>query len=532
MRVAKISLMLFVLVVLGIAGIRIFFKPAADITAWNGSSNTAPMLAERSDDEISYTQEVRTLTARLKRQEEEVREKDKAHQEEINGLRQQLREQASNANNKLGQEVKTLADRNDALNQQNEELRAQMIQMQELLGQMQARQEEMANREPPDVSAQVAAELAKITGKTAEEVRSSDNTDGKKPDDAPRENVFTGLIEDGKHSVNHLLGDDSGKPPALRPGANSDTAGAGGISAPLPGADGRVHFQPYGAVTNGQGNSISNLLNQGGNVFNGNGPGSNTGQNPLAPPGQQQVQTRWPVYTLPVTTMLTGAVTLTPMVGRVPVGGNVHDPFKFQAELGADNLAANGHRIPGVAKVIVAGTVVGNREQECVRGAIQVMTFIFKDGRIHTVGDGANHDSNGGLGYLADPWGKPCIRGTYINNGSEYLTSRATAAFLEGLAGAYGNAQVRRSTDANGFRDTYISGNTYQYAASQGIGSTAAEIAAYVRERAMDAFDVVYVPQAHKVQIILEQQVDIDYDTQARKVSYLRQPQNPGVNHD
>ena len=185
----------------------------------------------------------------------------------------------------------------------------------------------------------------------------------------------------------------------------------------------------------------------------------------------------------------------------------------------------------GVVKVIAAGTVVGNREQECVRGAIQVLTFIFRDGRIHTVGDGTSRDSNGGLGYLADPWGKPCIRGTYINNGSEYLTSRATAAFLEGLAGAYGNAQVRRSTDANGWRDTYISGNTYQYAASQGIGSTAAEIAAYVRERAMDAFDVVYVPQAHKVQIILEQQVDIDYDTQARKVSYLRHSAN-GARHD
>jgi len=86
-------------------------------------------------------------------------------------------------------------------------------------------------------------------------------------------------------------------------------------------------------------------------------------------------------------------------------------------------------------------------------------------------------------------------------------------------------------TDASGFRDTYISGNTYQYAASQGVGSTAAEIAAYVRERAMDAFDVVYVPQAHKVQIILEQQVDIDYDTQARKVSYLRNSAN-GARHD
>lgn len=530
MRMAKIVLTLFLLAILGIAGVSVYFRSSPDLAAWNHNNNNLSPLAERSDDDISYSQEVRTLTARLKQQADDAKEKDQARQREIDGLRQQLREQASNASSKLNQEVQGLTERNNALNQQNNEMRAQMAQMQELMNQMQAQQEALANREPPDVSAQVAAELAKITGKTPEAVRAEADKE-KRDDTAPRENVFTGLIEDGKNGVNHLLGDDSGKPPALRPGANSDTAGAGGISAPLPGADGRVHFQPYGAVTNGQGNSISNLLNQGGNVFNGNGPGSNAGQNPLAPPGQQQVQTRWPVYTLPVTTMLTGAVTLTPMVGRVPVGGNVHDPFKFQAELGADNLAANGHRIPGVAKVIVAGTVVGNREQECVRGAIQVMTFIFKDGRIHTVGDGANHDSNGGLGYLADPWGKPCIRGTYINNGSEYLTSRATAAFLEGLAGAYGNAQVRRSTDANGFRDTYISGNTYQYAASQGIGSTAAEIAAYVRERAMDAFDVVYVPQAHKVQIILEQQIDIDYDTQARKVSYLRGTA-PGVRHD
>lgn len=530
MRMAKIVLTLFLLAILGIAGVSVYFRSSPDLAAWNHNNNNLSPLAERSDDDISYSQEVRTLTARLKQQADDAKEKDQARQREIDGLRQQLREQASNASSKLNQEVQGLTERNNALNQQNNEMRAQMAQMQELMNQMQAQQEALANREPPDVSAQVAAELAKITGKTPEAVRAEADKE-KRDDTAPRENVFTGLIEDGKNGVNHLLGDDSGKPPALRPGANSDTAGAGGISAPLPGADGRVHFQPYGAVTNGQGNSISNLLNQGGNVFNGNGPGSNAGQNPLAPPGQQQVQTRWPVYTLPVTTMLTGAVTLTPMVGRVPVGGNVHDPFKFQAELGADNLAANGHRIPGVAKVIVAGTVVGNREQECVRGAIQVMTFIFKDGRIHTVGDGANHDSNGGLGYLADPWGKPCIRGTYINNGSEYLTSRVTAAFLEGLAGAYGNAQVRRSTDANGFRDTYISGNTYQYAASQGIGSTAAEIAAYVRERAMDAFDVVYVPQAHKVQIILEQQIDIDYDTQARKVSYLRGTA-PGVRHD
>ena len=548
MNMAKIILTVFLMAVIALLGVSVYFRSSPDISAWSNNSNTLSPLDERSDDDISYSQEVRTLTARLKQQADDAKEKDQARQREIDGLRQQLREQSTSTNSKLNQEVQGLTERNNELNRQNSELQAQMAQMQEQMSQMQARQEEMANREPPDVSAQVAAELAKITGKTPEEVRAGADTE--KRDDAPRENVFTGLLEDGKRSADSLLADgkntagnlfaegknavdnllNDNKPQALRPGTDkAEPAAQSGISKPIPGADGRVHFQPYGTISGAQGDSISNLLNRGGNVFNGN-QDSGSGQNlPAAQP--QQLQTRWPVYTLPVTTMLTGAVTLTPMVGRVPVGGNVHDPFKFQVQLGADNLAANGHRIPGVVKVIAAGTVVGNREQACVRGAIQVLTFIFKDGRIHTVGDGTSRDSNGGLGYLADPYGRPCIRGEYINNGSEYLTSRATAAFLEGLAGAYGNAQIRRSTNANGWRDTYISGNTYQYAASQGIGSTAAEIASYVRERAMDAIDVVYVPQAHPVQIILEQQVEIDYDTQARKVSYLQNP-TAGARHD
>ena len=146
------------------------------------------------------------------------------------------------------------------------------------------------------------------------------------------------------------------------------------------------------------------------------------------------------------------------------------------------------------------------------------------------MGGGNSDSASGGLGYLADPWGKPCIRGEYINNGSEYLSSRAGAAFLEGLANAYGNAQLRRTTDGNGLRETYVSGNTYQFAAAQGVSSTAAEIADYVRERAMDAFDVIYVPQAQKVQIILEQQVNIDYDMAGRKVSYAKEKRK--VNHD
>ena len=221
MRMAKIVLTLFLLAVLGIAGVSVYFRSSPDMAVWNHNSNNLSPLAERSDDDISYSQEVRTLTARLKQQADEAKEKDQARQREIDNLRQQLREQSTSTNSKLNQEVQGLAERNNALNRQNSELQAQMAQMQETLGQMQARQEEMANREPPDVSAQVAAELAKITGKTPEEVRAGATDKDTKRDDTPRENVFTGLLEEGKNAVNNLTGEDN-KPPPLRA---SDVAG-------------------------------------------------------------------------------------------------------------------------------------------------------------------------------------------------------------------------------------------------------------------------------------------------------------------
>lgn len=240
--------------------------------------------------------------------------------------------------------------------------------------------------------------------------------------------------------------------------------------------------------------------------------------------------TVFPVYTLPVTTMLTDSTLLTPLIGRVPFGGNINDPFKFQLEFGAANLAANGHMIPGVHKAIATGLATGNREQSCVRGMVTAMTFIFEDGRIHTVGGGENRSTQGGIGYLADPTGKPCIFGQYINNAGQYLKGRTFAAFLEGLAAAYGQSQISQTENNNGGIRSFVSGNTYQFAAAQGISNSAAEVADYVRERAIDAFDVVYVPQATQVQMIVEQQINIDYNTKSRKINYLNDYQ--GVSYD
>lgn len=232
-----------------------------------------------------------------------------------------------------------------------------------------------------------------------------------------------------------------------------------------------------------------------------------------------------PVYTLPDAATLVNNSTMTPLVGRVPVRNSLRDPFRFKLITGATNLASNGHRIPGIANAVWTGYAVGVREQSCVRAYIDTVTFTFEDGRITTARKGKGNESetasvNDNLGYLTDRWGKPCIRGRYFNNAGSYLRDRGMAAFLDGLANAYAQAQVTTQRDYGGGLSSYISGNTYQYAFGKGVGNSAGEIADYVAERAEGAFDVIYVPPGIDVQIFIETQIAIDYDTDGRKLRY------------
>ena len=232
-----------------------------------------------------------------------------------------------------------------------------------------------------------------------------------------------------------------------------------------------------------------------------------------------------PVYTLPDAATLVDNAMMTPLIGRVPFRGRVTDPFRFKLITGADNLAANGLRIPGVANAVWTGYAVGVREQSCVRAYLDTVTFVFEDGRIHTVhrgkgqGGAVSVSVQQNLGYLTDPWGKPCIRGQFFDNAGRYLKDRGLAAFLDGLADAYAHAQVTTDRSIYGL-DSYVSGNTYEYAAAQGLSGSAGEIADYVRERASDAFDVVYVPPGQGVQIFVEAEIPIDYDTAGRQLQY------------
>ena len=130
----------------------------------------------------------------------------------------------------------------------------------------------------------------------------------------------------------------------------------------------------------------------------------------------------------------------------MPFRGRLRDPFRFKLITGATNLASNGHHIPGIANAVWTGYVVGCANSPA-RAPISTRSPSFEDGRIHAVHKGKGQHAQDAsvqdnLGFLTDPWGKPCIRGQYFNNAGAYLRDRGVAAFLDGLADAYANAQL------------------------------------------------------------------------------------------
>ncbi|MGV8241708.1 TIGR03752 family integrating conjugative element protein, partial [Pseudomonas aeruginosa] len=70
----------------------------------------------------------------------------------------------------------------------------------------------------------------------------------------------------------------------------------------------------------------------------------------------------------------------------------------------------------------------------CVRGQVRSITFVFHDGTIRTIPEdreGNQQDNqqqnsqSGGLGWISDPHGIPCVSGERRSNAQQYLGSQA-----------------------------------------------------------------------------------------------------------
>ena len=243
-----------------------------------------------------------------------------------------------------------------------------------------------------------------------------------------------------------------------------------------------------------------------------------------------------PVYTVPSNSTLMGSIAMTALIGRVPIDGTVNDPYPFKVLIGPDNLTANGIDIPDVAGAVVSGTASGDWTLSCVRGQIRSVTFVFQDGTIRTVpedgnraqgsggqANGANGNSttHGGLGWISDPYGIPCVSGERRSNAQQYLGSQALITAAGAGAASLiksNNGSVAVVANSNGSLGTVgISGNE---AMGRILAGGVQEMSQWVNKLYGQAFAAVYVQPGAKVAVHLEQPLNIDYDAKGRRVNH------------
>jgi len=245
--------------------------------------------------------------------------------------------------------------------------------------------------------------------------------------------------------------------------------------------------------------------------------------NPLN--GTARGETAGARYTIPDGATLFSNTTMTALLGKVPIGGRVASPHRFKVITGSENLAANSQRLAKpVSRVIWTGYALGNREQSCVVANVDTVTLIFADGTISTTTTKQQNEVRVNerqyLGYLSDAWGKPCIRGQLYDNNTDHLRDRVGVAALAALAQATSAATTVIAKDATTGETATLVTDAGQFIAGASVAGAAQETLEFVKERALDAFDVVFVPTGRHVSIHVESEIRFDYIPGSRRLDH------------
>ncbi|MEQ9590923.1 MAG: TIGR03752 family integrating conjugative element protein [Parvibaculaceae bacterium] len=237
-----------------------------------------------------------------------------------------------------------------------------------------------------------------------------------------------------------------------------------------------------------------------------------------------------PAYTIAKNSTLVGATAFTALIGRVPVGDNVVDPYTFKVLIGRDNLIANGQEVPEFAYAVVSGKAVGDWTLGCVSGDVFSMTFVFPDGRITTIPepkdirDGATNTPDLKIGELSDDVGNPCVVGKKISNATKYLVQRVGAVAAGAAARAAAAAETTTTLNSVGGigvgGTTIVTGDKSEFVLDETLAGAALEAAQWIRDRQALEFDAIYVEPGAKVAIHVTEELRIDYNEVGRKTHH------------
>lgn len=202
----------------------------------------------------------------------------------------------------------------------------------------------------------------------------------------------------------------------------------------------------------------------------------------------------------PAGATLLDARLLTALIGRVPRNGTLVDPLPFKAVVGARNYFAPGVRLPGLRGALLRGETVGDLLLSCTRA--RITSISWKDGR----GRWRQHTAQGGLGYLSDPQGSPCIAGRLFTS----LRSAAIWAALGGGLAAASEAWVAARTAQSGLAGQLLAPPLADLGRAGLVQGGSEALSDWVGERLQDTFDAVIVPSGRYLVAHLEVPIPLD----------------------
>jgi len=264
--------------------------------------------------------------------------------------------------------------------------------------------------------------------------------------------------------------------------------------------------------------------------------------NDLSDPARQASAEDKPVawYTVPENATLMGTTAMTGMIGRIPIGGRVVDPYPFKIIVSSYNLATNGHHIPGLNGMIFSGVATGDLMLSCVSAKLYSVTYTFDDGTIltqrETQGADVGMQEEGGtqrrgLGWLSDEWGNPCIKGELITNAPTYLATQFGLSAAEGYARAAAQNETTSVVTTSGAIVESTTGDAYKRAGGEAVADGVSSISEWLNARQADSFDAIFVPSGSKVAVHIDTELQIDFNPNGRKIAYEHQNRSGYTRH-
>lgn len=227
-----------------------------------------------------------------------------------------------------------------------------------------------------------------------------------------------------------------------------------------------------------------------------------------------------PFYTIPKDAILMGATTITSLIGRVPIQGNVSDPAPFKIHIGADNMAANGHPIPGISGMYLSGHATGDKALSCVRAYVESASFVFDDGRTLNISGGKQGGNSQRLGWLSDAHGNACIPGKTISTALKTGFWATMLGIGTGAADAYSQSQITNTYGPFGGGTSRVTGSDTDYVAGRALAGGTKALTRQLEQRMQDSWDAVVVLSGRSVAFHADTELRIDYDDNNRFVDY------------